>query len=162
KKDLVIYFRPDERLDEALKQKEIKERLSRFVFLQVPPSYRFEGERLLDVGALDEMMGRPGLAVISTHNQELPNYMEAISVHPFVGSHYGWVPDYGAEEVAVILDLPPRATLTQRSMIYAIRVHPERPRSVHGLLHPSLLNHAEQHSRRQASQGRQHHADIIA
>jgi hypothetical protein len=162
KRDLLIYFRPDDRLDEVLRDDEIKKGVARHVFLQVPPSYEFRGKRLLDEPALDEMMGRPGLVVISVHDPDLPTHRQAISVHPFVSSHYNWVPGYGAQEIAAILDLPPRATLSQRSMIYAIRVHPERPKSVHGQLHSSLARHAEQHSQRQAALCRQHHADILA
>jgi hypothetical protein len=161
-KDLLIYFRPDDRLDDVLRQPVVKERLDGYVLLQVPADYEFHGRRLLDEPALAEMMGQPGLVVISTHDEKLPTHMEAISVHPFVGSHYGWVPGYGAEEVRTLLDLPPRATLSQRSMLYALRVHPERPQSIHGVFHPSLVRHAAEHSRRQARLGRQHHADILA
>jgi hypothetical protein len=162
KKDLVIYFRPDDRFDHVLQDKEVKSHLSRYVFLQVPPTYKHQGRRLLDELALNEMMGQPGLVVVSTHDKDLPTYMEVISAHPFVGSQYGWVPEFGADQVQIVLDLPRRATLTQRSMIYAVRVHPERPRSVFGRVHWSLLAHAERHSARQASLRYQHHADIIA
>ena len=56
------------------------------------------------------------------------------------------------------LDLPARATVGQRSMIYAVGIHPEQPRSVNGECHTAFLAHAESHSRRQASMQRQHHA----
>src|SRR5262249_54058272 len=104
---------------------------------------------------------KPGLAVICLHDDKLPCYREVISAHPLVGSRYGWVPGYGLDEVKVILKLPARTTLTQRSMLYALHVHPEQPQSVHGHAHPAFLAHAERHSARQASMLRQHHADII-
>ncbi len=162
KKDLVIYFRNDDRLDNVLREADVQERLQRFVCLQLPVGYEHQGQRLLDHSALSEMMGRPGLVVVSYHDDKLPFYQEAVSVHPFVRSHYHWVPEYGVNAVCTILDLPPEATLTQRSMIYAVSVHPERPRSVLARLSAALFDHAQRHSRRQAQMQNQHHADIIA
>ncbi len=44
--------------------------------------------------------------------------------------------------------LPAFATLSQRSMIYAIRVHPEVPQSVFSMCHPAFLEHARDTARR--------------
>lgn len=163
RKDLVIHFRDEAgRLDGALDDPEMKKILGRFVCLRVPESYKLKDKRLLDYPALDEMMGKPGLVIVSYHDKDLPYYQAAISVHPLASSHYAWVPDYGVDQVKVILDLPATATLSQRSMIYAIRVHPERPCSVHSTCHPAFLDHARSHSHRQAETRRQHHADIIS
>jgi hypothetical protein len=161
-KDMFIYFSADDRLDAVLKQPEVRERLSRFVCLRVPADYRYGSKRLLEYSALEDMVGQPGLAVVSLHDPKLPQHNEVISAHPFVGSHYGWAPAYGENEVKLILDLPPRATLTQRSMIYAVTVHPERPQSIRGLGHFAFLGHAERHSQRQAAMRHQHHANLIA
>src|SRR5262245_39934152 len=162
KKDLVIYFHEDDSLDVALRDDEVQKRLADFVCLRVPVSYEYDSQRLLNLPAIEDMMGKPGLAIVSFHDAELPTYRHVISAHPLVGSRYGWVPGYGPCEIATILDLPATATLSQRSMTYAIRVHPERPRSVHGMAHRAFLGHAERHSYRQAATQRQHHADIIA
>jgi hypothetical protein len=162
RKDLLIYFRQDERLDRALRDFVVRGRLARYVLLRVPASYTYDGRRLLDHPSLREMTGQPGLAVVSFHDQNAPTHRQVISVHPFVRSRYGWVPSYGLEQIITILDLPPKATLTQRSMIYAVRVHPERPQSVYGVGHPAFLAHAQRHSIRQASMQHQHHADLIA
>ena len=162
KKDLVILFHEDDQLDDALKDDEVRKRLAGFVCLRVPAAYEYDGQRLLDHSALEEMMGKPGLAVVNFHDSNSPTYRHVISAHPLLGSRYRWVPGYGANEIAVTLDLPPQATLSQRSMIYAIRVHPERPRSILGKLHEAFRGHAERHSRQQAATQRQHHADIIA
>lgn len=163
KKDLVIYFHKESaHLDAVLGEPAVRQRLQGFVCLKVPTSYQVGGRRLLDYGALEAMMGQPGLVVASYHDASLPSYEQVISAHPLVASHYAWVPDYGAEQVSIILDLPPSATLTQRSMLYALRVHPERPQSVFAQLHPSFVGHAHRHSARQAEQQRQHHADILA
>ena len=161
KKDLLIHFQGDDRLAAVFDQPAIQQRLGNYVCLRLPAAYEYDGRRLLDYPALQEMMGQPGLTIISYRDPDLPSHGEAISIHPLVGSRYSWVPGYGANEVAAILDLPPTATLTQRSMIYAIRIHPERPQSVYCQCHTAFLRHAQQHSYRQASLLRQHHADII-
>src|SRR5207244_390469 len=101
--------------------------------------------------------GLPGLVVVNYHNKKLPTYACPISVHPLSSSRYRWVPAYGVEQVKVTLDLPAAASLSQRSMIYAIRVHPEVPQSVFAACHPAFLAHAEAHSQRQAGMQRQHH-----
>jgi hypothetical protein len=161
KKDLVIYFRPDERLDEALRRRSVKRLLSQYVCVKVPPSHEYEGKRYLDHPALAEMMGKPGLAVISFHDAKLSHYREVISVHPFVGSSYGWVPALGASQLAIILSLPRDANLNQRSMLYALRIHPDEPQSIFGERHPAFCAHAERHSARQAALCHQHHANIL-
>jgi hypothetical protein len=162
KKDLVIYFRDKDELDDVFNHADVAAKLSSFVCLRVPVDYQFEGKKLLDYGALGDMMGRPGLMVVSYHDRKLPTFACPISVHPAVGSRYRWVPSYGVEQVKITLDLPAYATLSQRSMIYAVRVHPELPQSVFSACHPAFLQHAEEHSRRQASAGRQHHANLGA
>jgi hypothetical protein len=162
KKDLVIHFRADDSLDDAFREEEVRKKLANFVCLRVPDSCEYDGQRLLDYSAVEDMMGKPGFAVINFHDEESPTYRQAISVHPQVGSRYRWAPGYGAREIGVILGLPRIASLSQRSMIYAIAVHPERPRSVYGTPHFAFLGHAERHSLTQARSLRQHHADIIA
>ena len=136
KKDLVIHFRADATLDDALADETVRERLRNFVCLRLPASFEYDGKRLLDYYALEDMMGKPGLAVVSYRDPALPMHQQVISAHPLVGSRYHWVPGYGPREISMLLDLPATATLSQRSMMYAILVHPERPRSVHGAARP--------------------------
>ena len=161
KKDLLLYFHEDDRLDRELRKPEVRTALADFVCLKVPASYTYRSKRLLDYDAMEQMLGKPGLAVVSYRDDKLPAYGEVISAHPFVASRYHWAPDYSAAEIKTILELPATATLSQRSMIYAIRVHPERPRSVHGEGHQAFLSHASRHSARQASSRNQHHANLI-
>ncbi len=162
KKDLFIHFRDDATLDAALDDDDVRKRLGEdYVCLRVPSSYKHEDKRLLDYSAFGDMLGKPGLVIASLHDKELTTYQHVISAHSQVGSRYRWAPQLGADEVRVILDLPRTATLSQRSMIYAIRVHPERPQSVYGEARAAFLGHAERHSARQASMQHQHHADLI-
>lgn len=162
KKDLLIYFRDQGELDDVLNDAEIRKKLQDFVCLRVPVAYKFEDKRLLDYPVLSDMQGSAGLVVVSYHNKKLPTYACPVSMHPLVGSRYRWVPDYGVEQVKIILDLPAHASLSQRSMIYAVRVHPEVPQSVFCTCHPAFLEHAQSHSQRQAGMLRQHHANLGA
>ena len=54
-------------------------------------------------------------------NKDSDYYGQVVSVFPFLNDRV-----YTADQVREILDLPP-GTLTQRTMIYAVRTHPERP-----------------------------------
>jgi len=68
-----------------------------------------------------------------------------VSTFPFSPGQY-----YRPEPFLEILDLPP-GTLTQRTMIFAVRTHPERPSSARGRFHPVLANEAASHSDHQAN-----------
>ncbi len=162
KKDLVIYFAAKGELDSVLANPEVAKKLDNFVCLKVPTDYKVGEKKLLDYAVLGDMMGKPGLAVISYQDKKLSTFATVISAHPITGSRYGWVPAYGPQQVIITLDLPAFASLSQRSMIYAVRVHPEVPQSVFSVCHPAFLEHARNHSTRQASSQRQHHADILA
>ncbi|GIW79761.1 MAG: hypothetical protein KatS3mg105_1568 [Gemmatales bacterium] len=161
KKDLLIYFREQGQLDHVFDDADIKKKLSRFVCLKLPTDYVHKGERLLDHSAFEDMLGKPGLVIINLHDPESPFYKAIISAHPLVRSRYRWVPDYGKREIGIILDLPSHLSLTQRSMIYALRVHPENPKSVFGEPHAAFMDHCAWHCDRQASMMNQHHADLI-
>src|SRR2546422_259896 len=162
KKDLIILFQEKSEFDDVFRDPELHKRLEDFVLLRVPTSFEYRGKKLLDYSPLEDMLGKPGFAIISYHNDKLPTHGEAISVHALIGSRYRWAPAYGVDQLKIILDLPAAATLSQRSMIYAVRVHPERPASIHGECHSAFLAHAQGHSRHQASTQRQHHANLIA
>jgi len=161
RKDLLIHFRQDGRLDPVFTSPELRGSLDKFVCLQVPLDYEHQGKKLINQTALADMMGRPGFAVISMHDPKLPSYLNAISVHPLVTSRYRWVPAYGVDEVKYILELPATATLSQRSMLYAVAVHPERPMSVRGTWQPAFVAHAQRHSAEQAVMQNQHHANLV-
>jgi hypothetical protein len=162
KKDLVILFQKNGELDDVVRNAEVQKRLANFICLKLPVNYKYNDKPLLEYAALEDMMGKPGLAIISYHDSKLPTHGYVISAHPLVGSRYQWVPRYGAEEVKLILSLPAYASLSQRSMIYAVSVHPERPQSVLAEAHPAFLKHAEAHSQQQAASQRQHHANLGA
>lgn len=160
KKDLVIHFRADDSLDQALESPPVRERLKRFVCVRLPIDYEYKGEKMLQRAPLAAMLRKPGLCVVSRHDESLATHDQVISAHPHVGSDYRWAPSLGSREVCVILDLPARATQSQRAMIFAVTVHPDGPKSVLGSAHSGFLAHAEAHSGRQAAARNQHHANL--
>jgi len=110
-------------------------------------------QKLLSFGAFAEMHGGPGFVLIDLRNVGQPYYGHAVNVLPYAsGKYYHWRSDY----LPVVLDLPP-GTLTQRTMVWAVRVHPERPASTFAEQHPTLAQGATQHSSYQASIGVQGH-----
>lgn len=163
-KMLLIYFQePTENSrrmrfeKESLGNPEVRQRLGRYVCARLPldVEVRVEGRcgRLLDEAGFEEMLDLPGLAIIDFASEGAAYYQTVVSTFPMIAGH--WL---GAENVRAVLDLPP-GTLTQRTLIYAVRVHPEGPQSTRGRFDSYLAAEAQQHSEHQASirlQG--HHA----
>jgi hypothetical protein len=100
--------------------------------------------RLLDHPAFAEMHGRPGIAIVDFASSGAAHYGQVVSTFPFNPGRY-----YTARAVHTILNLPP-GTLTQRTMIYAVRMHPEKPASTRGKFDPVLASEAQSHSEHQA------------
>jgi hypothetical protein len=156
RKMLFIYFherRPNaaQRAFETLTlaDREINEKLKRFVLLRVPrdASMTHDGKELtlLKHAAFAEMLGRQGVAIIDLAHERADYYGHVVSTFPFTPGKY-----YRKEALSIILDLPP-GTLTQRTMIYAVRIHPEGPASTQGVFHTALADEAKEHARYQAS-----------
>lgn len=156
-KKLLLYFctpngdAPCQRFRaEVLTHSEVRSRMARYVCLQVcldttiTVGDQRQEIRLLDHEAFNEMLGRPGIAIIDYANREAPYYKRVVSTFPITEKLW-----YTPQEMQVILDLP-SGTLTQRTLIYAIRTHPERPRSTEGRLCSHLTEEATEHSQYQA------------
>jgi len=136
---------------------ELAKRLQTYVLLRVPTDVHItvEGEsiKLLSQGAFSEMHDKAGIAVIDLAHEGKPYYGHVVSAFPFMNSkYYQWQNDYLKE----IVDLPP-GTLTQRTMVWAVRVHPEAPASTEGNRSVALANAAAKHSNYQARIGVQGH-----
>lgn len=113
-------------------------------------------QRLLGFGTFSDMQGGPGFAVIDLQHRGTPYYGQTVSVLPFSTSkYYSWSPSY----LSVVLGLP-GGTLTQRTMMFAVRVHPESPQSTWGEANPVLLDGAMQQASYQASVGQQGHQNF--
>ena len=106
---------------------------------------------LLEHPAFAEMQGHQGVVILDFAHKKADHYGCVVSAFPITGTLR-----YTAREMAVILDLPP-GTLTQRTLIYAVRTHPDGPASTEGQISRELTLEAESHSDHQARIRRQGH-----
>jgi hypothetical protein len=127
----------------------IKEQLKRYVLLRLPRNATIveNGKRVvvLEHPSFAEMLGRHGVAILDFAHAGDPYYGHVVSTFPFTPGKY-----YTKAALSIILDLPP-GTLTQRTMIYAVRIHPEAPASTKGVFHTALADEAKEHADHQAS-----------
>ena len=133
----------------AIAAPEVQKKLKNFVRLVLPvdAEITLDGKKvkLLDVDAFSEMNGSQGMAIVDFAHKN-PEYRGAIaSMFPIYRAQ-----PFTADQIAVMLDLPP-GTLTQRTLIYAVRTHPERPASTDGRALNDLAEEAESHSDYQAA-----------
>lgn len=143
--------------EKTLMQKVVSAKLDGFecAWLPVDALIYVDGKptRILSHPAFTEMQGRQGVAIVDFAHPGTPNYGHVVTVLPFGPGRY-----LSTKSMEIALTLPP-GSLTQRTMIYAVRLHPEAPASTTGKFHPVLASEAESHSRHQAQiryQG--HHA----
>ncbi len=158
---LLIYFRPEgtsaacEQFDTILNQSRVAEFLRYYVCVKVgfDSAVLVDGRevKLLAQPAFYEMLGQPGLAIVDLAHKEQPYYASVVSTFPFLKGR-----PYTVDQTLIILTLPP-GTLTQRTLIYAVRSHPERPLSADGVFHPLLAAEATSHAAYQARIGVQGH-----
>ncbi len=165
-KMLLIYFRDSqepaacEALEQgALADEAVRLRLRDYVCLRLPlkAEVKIDDEpvALLKHASLAEMLRRPGVAILDFARGQGALADAVISTFPLTEKFR-----YTAAQMRVILDLPP-GTLSQRTLIYAVRVHPDKPASTAGDLSVDLAEEAELHARYQARirvQGHQHFA----
>ena len=161
RRPLLIYFRDDSptspahRFDSILESSTVREFLRYYVCARLPLSATtVSGGKevlLLQQPAFSEMLGLPGLAIVDLAHTTAEYYGTVVSVFPFLRGQ-----PYTLEQLLIILTLPP-GTLTQRTLIYAVRSHPERPRSADGIFDPYLAAEASHHADYQARIGVQGH-----
>ena len=128
----------------------------RYVAVKLPvdavASSSGESVTLMKHSAFAEMLGLPGLAILDLTDVNSPHFRRVVSVYPFKG-HY-----IAQSRLAALLDLP-LGTLTQRTLIFAVRTHPEQPASARSHLSQLLAQETESHAYYQASitlQGHHH------
>jgi hypothetical protein len=139
----------------VLQHPEIAERLEdRFIAARLLTSATFpqadKPEKLLGHASFAEMLNSPGLAIIDLTEPGSPQHRRVVSVLPFRGAYPT------REQLAVLLDLP-RGTLTQRTLIYAVRTHADRPASTACEFSPLLAQETASHAAYQASLNLQGH-----
>lgn len=150
KKQLVMFFRDELDLltagqfeQEVLAKPELKEPLDKVVRLVLPTSTlaprpkdakpEDKPVRLLDHGCFAYMQKQAGLAVLDLIDEKDHLFGKCVSAHPFSSNTLA---NHGL--VKVILELP-RGTITQRTLTYVLRTHPEQPVSVWGKGDPMLF-----------------------
>ncbi len=151
---LVYFFDPRKRKlrnrfeSQVLADATIQRKLKPYVRLKIPVDTRIvvQGKKvtLIEHGAFAEMFGNQGVAILDFTNKNRGHYGDVVSVFPLTERY-----DYSVDQMNVILDLPP-GTLTQRTLIFAVRTHPDRPESTDGETNPILIEEANLHSRHQA------------
>jgi hypothetical protein len=153
---LLVYFHQDDTVigqDTLSRQIQSSPPLRRLaeqhVMVHVPISHiATDGEQqfqLISHGAFAELGGRPGLAVVDFANRDSEHYGFVVSVYPF------YLPNaLSTAHLQSLLSLPP-GSLTQRTMMLAVRIHPERPQSTTGSWSPALAEASRQHSSHMAS-----------
>jgi hypothetical protein len=133
----------------------VRRKLRDYVCVRLPLDAKISSDGkpvvLLEHPAFGEMLGRPGLAIVDYRSADAKLHGSVVSTFPITEKLH-----YTAERMAAILDLP-AGTLTQRTLIYAVRVHPDKPASTDGEPSPTLLDEAQSHSQYQAQIRRQGH-----
>ena len=162
---LLIFFRNSEndtlgkRFEtETLGNQKIREKLQDYICVQLPLNAKISLDNkeitLIEHPSFREMLGKPGIAVIDYKHNESAYHGNVVSIFPFTEQ----LP-YTPEKMAVILDLP-RGTLTQRTLIFAVRTHPEKPAGTDsGEADSYLLEEAQMQAEYQAqccTSGHQH------
>jgi hypothetical protein len=107
---------------------------------------------LLKHHAFEELKGGPGLAMVDYRDEGEKHYGWVVTIYPF---HRGPI---SVAKLKVLCELPP-GTLTQRTLIFAVRTHPSAPQSAWSPHSKYLAAEAEKHSLYQASillQGHHH------
>jgi hypothetical protein len=132
----------------TLSDARVREGLDRYVCLQLADDARVNHEGaetvLLRHSSFSEMVGLPGIAIVDFSDPKAAYFGQVVSTFPFLHGKA-----YDPKQMSVILNLPP-GKLTQRTLIYAVRTHPDAPKSTSGQLDPYLLSEAESHSVYQA------------
>ncbi|MEN6558508.1 MAG: thioredoxin family protein [Thermoguttaceae bacterium] len=141
---------------DVLDDAQVRRKLKDYVCVQLPvdAKIRVDGKpvTLLEHPAFQEMLGQPGIAIVDFRHDDPKLRGAVVSMFPITDRL-----QYTPEQMAIILDLPP-GTLTQRTLIYAVRIHPDHPASVTtGLLNSDLLEEASEHAQYQADLGVQGH-----
>ena len=116
-------------IERAFSSPAIGEKLGDFVLVKLPIDTAISVQRkplkVLDHAAFSELHKGPGIAVIDFAHKNSEYFGYVVSVLPFTpGKYYR----FQTSHLTALVNLP-EGTLTQRSMILAVRIHPEHPAS---------------------------------
>jgi hypothetical protein len=161
-KPMLVYFHQDgvaadkdSLCQQLLSNSQLRPMAEKYVLTRVPLSYeaRVGGKslKLLSHSSFAELGRQSGIAVIDFTNAKSPYYGHVVSVYPM-----SLPAAKSVRSLKALLTLP-EGSLTQRTLILAVRLHPEAPESTEGTWLTSLAKETESHSRHQASINRQGH-----
>lgn len=136
---------PSDSAAQRLERADVQERFLRsgtpWVFCRLG---MHEAGALVGDPSLVEMRRGPGVFVVDHTGGPLTGRI--VSILPRTsGKYYRFSPSH-IDQLASL----PSGTLTQRSMILAVRIHPENPQSTFGTCNPMLCQEAAAHSSHQA------------
>ncbi len=136
---------PTDMAGQRLEQAAVQERFLRsgtpWVFCRIGMP---EAGALVADPSLVEMRRGPGVFVVDHTGGPLTG--RVVSILPRTsGKYYRFSPSH-IDQLASL----PSGTLTQRSLILAVRIHPENPQSTFGFCNPMLCQEAAAHSTHQA------------
>lgn len=143
RKQLLLFFRDEKDLltagqleQNVLAKPELKAPLSKMVRVMIPTTTTIpvgkdakpedKPVRLLDYNCFVHMQKQPGLAIVDLQDEKDHLFGKCVSAHPFSSNTLN-----STGSVKIMLELP-RGTITQRTLTYVLRVHPEQPVSVWG------------------------------
>ncbi|MGY8767429.1 MAG: hypothetical protein ACKVH8_03200 [Pirellulales bacterium] len=158
---LLLFYNPNKEAtlqqfeNQILIDADIHAKLKSYVLakLSTDSSLIIDGEetRLLDHDSFSYLYQDHGIAVIDYTDSETENYGRVVSAFPFRDNRTRSI-----QETKTILDLPP-GSLTQRTLIYAVRMHSDQPKSTGGLMRKLLSKATQNHSQLQANMTLQGH-----
>lgn len=161
KKQMLFIFFDDESssaqrfANEVLPHREVRRLLENYTVARLPMDATVKindkPTKVLSHAAFSYMYGSPGIAIVDYTDNGSSEYGQVISQFNFRGAQGRTV-----DQMQTILTLPP-GSLTQRTLIYAVRTHPEKPRSTTGIFRRLLAFESFRHSRNQASMQLQGH-----
>lgn len=147
-KNMLIVFEDDQRnqhknfREQVLAQESLVKSLKKYVRVIIPKSEPTPDGKspLLSHSSFRQMQHQSGIAVLDLSSPGSEHYNRLISAFP-VSSGRTW----SKSEVQTMLELP-EGSITQRTLVYALRRHPEHPRSGYAQAHPYLMQQARSHS----------------
>lgn len=150
---VVWFFDPkntaeNEQFQKTLRDSEVVKRLANFTLAKLPKDHAVTvggvESKLLSHGSMQEMQGSSGIAIIDLTDPQSKQFRQVVSVYPFSRSLLD------AYRLSVLLGLP-KGSLTQRTLTYFVRIHPENPASAWSDHSEMLAHEAEKHSSHQAA-----------
>lgn len=136
----------------VLNDDSVRSGLKKYVLLKLPMDAKVatingETQPIYSLPGFEHMLELPGLVVIDFSNRNMPFFGEVVGILPFM---QGECPT--AQQTEVFLNLPP-GTLTQRTLTYAVRIHPDKPLSSDGEPLPIVVWETTAHALYQAERG---------